>query len=342
METTNVIIVTEDTTTGAATIEVLPMPTETSSNLVTEIIEAILDPAGDDVETDAMESNDSTVAATTYSVEADALDTTASVAAFDTTAPTGFEASAMNATFATASDAASVISSSDAATEIDAATQAHADAAAAAQAQADEAVARGDYEAAAYHREVAENEAYAAGDYSGLQGSDSTELENAAWQQDQANYYEQQQAQHAQAGAYEAAREDAANAAYAHGNADWQAGGSDHSGQAQLEQHQMDWAVWEEGNADYYAQQADAYAAQGDYDNAATSAAEAAEHQATADYHGDLGEHGGSMAVYDPASEVTADTSYSSYDYSSSYDASSSYSSADYSSSYDASSSSSE
>ncbi len=327
METTNVIIVTENTATGAATIEVLPMPTETSSNVVTEIIEAILDPTGDEVEADTMELNDSTVTAYT-SVAPDAFDATASFETFD--ASSTVDASAMNATDATgtASDAASVITSSDATTEVDAATAADA------QAQADEAVARGDYEAAAYHREVAENEAYAAGDSSSLHGSDSTDLQNADWQQDQANYYEQQQAQHAQAGDYEAAREDAANAAYAHGNADWQAGGSDHSGQAQIEEHQMDWAVWEEKNADYYADSANAYAAQGDYDNAATYAAEATEHQAAADYHGDLGEHGGSMAVYDLASEVTADTSYSSYDYSSSYASSYDTSTYDSSSSY--------
>jgi hypothetical protein len=72
----------------------------------------------------------------------------------------------------------------------------------------------------------------------------------------------------------------------------------------------MDWAVWEEKNADYYASQAETYAAEGDYDNAATYAAEAGEHQAAADYHGTLGEHGGAMAVYDPSAEVTHDASY--------------------------------
>ncbi len=322
METTNVIIVTEATATGAATIEVLPMQTETSSNLVTEIIEAILDSTGDEVETDSIEVGDGTIASTTYTttnidaaIDAAALDTTAATS-FETFAPT-VEASTMNAALftGTAPDAASVLSSPDTTTDVDAAAQAHTEVAAAAQTQADEAVARGDYEAAAAHREVAENEAYAAGDNSTLHGSDSTDLENADWQQDQANHYEQQQTQHAQAGAYEAAKEDAANAAYAHGNADWQAGGADHSGQAQLEEQQMDWAVYEEKNADYYANSADTYAAQGDYDSAATYAAEAVDHQAAADYHGDLGEHGGSTAVFDPASEVTVDTSYSTSTY---------------------------
>lgn len=308
METTNVIIVTEDTATGAATIEVLPMQTESSSNLITEIIEAILDPAAHEFETSEIELSDNANASATFT----SIDTAA-------IHPTG--AGAMDSTLSTdiAPDAASVILSPDATTEVGAATQAHTGVAAEAQAQADEAVARGDYEAAAAHREVAENEAYTAGDYSALHGSDSIDLENADWQQDQANTYEQQQAQNAQSGNYEAAKEDAANAAQAHGNADWQAGGADHSGQAQLEEHQMDTAVWEENNADYYAQNAETYAAQGDFDNAATSAAEAAEHQAAADYHGDLGEHGSSVAVYDPASDV-ADTSY----YTSAYDAGSS------------------
>jgi hypothetical protein len=347
METTNVIIVTEDTATGAATIEVLPLQAETSSNIVTEIIEAILDPTADEVETDTVELSEQTATSTTYSsMEAELAEmveetTVTSDALFADTVAAGLDTSATNSvwTTGTASDAASVTfspeaASSEASSEIDPATQAHASVAAEAQAQADEAVARGDYEAAAYHREVAENEAYAAGDYGMLHGSNSTQLENADWQQEQANYYEQQQSQYAQAGDYEAAREAASNAAYAHQTADWQAGGSDHSGQAQLEEHQMDWAVWEEGNANYYAQQADYYAAHGDYDNAATYAAEAAEHQAAADYHGDLGTHGNAWGVYDPSSEVTHDTSHSSYDYSSSYSSAYDTSSYDSSSSY--------
>jgi hypothetical protein len=321
MTTTDVIIVTENITTGATTIEVMPLEADASSNVVTEIIEAILDPMPDAFGSSAVEaSNDtSTFEITSYSTS-------------------GFEDYALNEEMSSAyattdAEAYSTATSTEATAQADTATQAQIDAATEAQAAADEAVARGDYEAAAYHREAAENASWSAGDNSMLHGSDAIDLESADWQQDQANYYEQQQAQHAQAGDYEAAREDAANAAYAHQNADWQAGGSDHSGQAQLEEHQMDWAVWEEKNADYYAEQSDAYAAQGDYDNAAMYGAAAAEHQAAADHHGDLGEHGGEIAVYDPASEVTHDASYSSYGYSSSYDAAAS--SYDYSSSYD-------
>lgn len=208
--------------------------------------------------------------------------------------------------------------------------EAHADAAKDAQAAADEYVAQGDYEAAAEAREVAENEAYAAGDDSMLGVSDSSDLSNAAYQQDKAEYYEEQQAAHAQAGDYEAAKEDAVNAEYATRDADYLAGGDDHSGQAQQEQYQMDEAVWDEKNADYFADAAEDYAEAGNYDAAESAAQTAGDYQEAADYHGDLGEHGGDMAVYDPSSEVDTGGSYDS-----SYDASSSatdYSSTDYSS----------
>jgi hypothetical protein len=204
-------------------------------------------------------------------------------------------------------------------------TAAHAEAAREAQEAADEFVAQGDYAAAAEAREVAENEAWQAGDNSMLGMSDSSDLEYAAYQQENAEYHQEQQAIHAQQGDYEAAREDASNAAYATQDADWYAGGIDHSGQAQAEETQMDWAVWEQNNADYYAESAAQYAEAGDMDNATYYAAEAVEHQETADHYGDLGEHGGDMAVYDSTSVVETGGSYEAVDYSSAYD----YSSAD-------------
>lgn len=188
--------------------------------------------------------------------------------------------------------------------------QAHADAASAAQQAADDFEAQGDYAAAAQAREDAENEAWSAGDQSMLHGSDSTELGTAVDQQASADYYEQQEAIHAQQGDYEAAKEDASNAAYAQGNADYYGSGSDHTSQAKAEENQMDWAVWEQGNADYNAQAAEEYAAQGDFDHAEQYAGEAAEHQDMADYHGDLGEHGGDMGVYDTSSDVASGGSY--------------------------------
>ena len=200
---------------------------------------------------------------------------------------------------------------------------AHSEAAREAQEAADEFVAQGDYAAAAEAREVAENEAWQAGDNSMLGTSDSSDLEYAAYQQENAEYHQEQQAIHAQQGDYAAAREDASNAAYATQDADWYAGGADHSGQAQAEETQMDWAVWEEQNADYYAESAAQSAEAGDIDNAAYYAAEAVEHQEMADYYGDLGEHGGDMAVYDSTSDVETGGSYEAVDYSSSYDSSS-------------------
>lgn len=198
--------------------------------------------------------------------------------------------------------------------------EAHAEAAAEAQAAADEFVAAGDYAAAAEAREVAENEAWAAGDQYILHGSDSTDLETAANEQENAEYYEQQQALHAQQGDYEAAREDASNAAYATFNADWNAGGADHTGQADAEYFQMDLAVWEQETADYHAHSAEQAAVAGDYENAEYFADLAADHQDAADYHGDLGEHGGEIGVYDNTSVVETGGSYEAADYSSSYD----------------------
>lgn len=191
----------------------------------------------------------------------------------------------------------------------------HTNAATDAQAQADEFIAKGDYAAAAEARETAENEAWEAGDDSMLSAYDAQDLTTAADNQEKAEYYEAQQAEHAQSGDYEAAKEDASNAAYAAGNADYYAGGDDHTGQADAEEYQMGWAIHEEKQADYYADNAASYAADGDFENAEMYAAEAVDHQDAADYHGDLGEHGGEMSVYDPSSVVDTGGTYdSSYD----------------------------
>ena len=204
--------------------------------------------------------------------------------------------------------------------------EAHAEAARDAQEAADEFVAQGDYAAAAEAREDAENESYAAGDDSMLGAYDSSDLEAAGYKQEEAENYQQQQAAYAQQGDYEAAREAASDAAYATRDADSLAGGADHSGQARAEENQMDWAVWHEDIADYNAQSAEQYAAEGDFENAEMYSAEAVEHQEMADYHGDLGEHGGDVAVYDPSSEVDTGGSYDST-YDSTVDTSTDYSS---------------
>lgn len=89
-------------------------------------------------------------------------------------------------------------------------------------------------------------------------------------------------------------------------------GGADHTGQADAEKYNMDWAVHEEKQADYYADNAAAYAAEGDFENAERSASSAAAHQESADHFGDLGEHGGEVAVYDPSSAVATGGTYES------------------------------
>ncbi|HMQ02959.1 MAG TPA: hypothetical protein PKD26_03510 [Pyrinomonadaceae bacterium] len=161
--------------------------------------------------------------------------------------------------------------------------QAHADAARAAQEAADEFVEKGDFKAAAEAREVAENEAYQAGDHSMLGTSDSSDLENAAWKQEIAEDYRQQQQENIEKGDYAAAREDAANAGYATGDADFLAGGPDRTGQSDKDVYNLDWAIHQEGNAEYYASSAEKYAQDGDFDNAARSAEQAGVYQASAD-----------------------------------------------------------
>ncbi|MGI8495111.1 MAG: hypothetical protein ACR2L1_07340 [Pyrinomonadaceae bacterium] len=208
---------------------------------------------------------------------------------------------------------------SDAASEAESAEladqAAHSQAATDAQASADEFIASGDYAAASEARETAENESWEAGDNSMLSNYDSADLSTAADNQENAEYYEAREAEHAQAGDYEAAKEDAGNAAYAVGNADYYAGGDDHTGQAKAEEYNMDNAVWQEGLADDAADNAVYHAEMGNFDAAETSANSAVEHQDSADHYGDLGEHGGDGAYYDPSSEVDSGGGYeSTYD----------------------------
>ncbi len=190
--------------------------------------------------------------------------------------------------------------------------EAHVQAAADAQESADEFIAKGDYAAAAEAREVAENESWEADDDTMLSAYDAGDLTYAADKQENAEYYEQQEAMHAQQGNYEAAREDASNAAYETSNADFYAGGDDHTGQADAEYTNMDNAVWQEGLRDDDLENAAWHAEMGNSDAAEASLDSAAGHQSNADYYGDLGEHGGVAAVYDPSSEVAAGGTYDS------------------------------
>ena len=188
--------------------------------------------------------------------------------------------------------------------------QVHADAAKEAQDAADGFVAQGDYKAAAEARETAENESYAAGDSSMLGSSDSGDLANAGYQQDNANYYREQQAEHTGQGDYEAAKSDAQNVAYATGDADYKAGGSDHTAQADKDVANLDWAVWDQKNADGSVQNAEYYAAQGNFDQAQTALDQAGTYEATADEYGASANPGSEYYHADASSEVASGGSY--------------------------------
>ncbi len=190
--------------------------------------------------------------------------------------------------------------------------EAHTQAATDAQNAADEFIAQGDYAAAADARETAENEAWEAKDDSMLSAYDAQDLSHSADQQANAEYYEKQEAEFAQAGDYESAKEAAGNAAYAVNDADINAGGSDHTGQADSEVANMDNALWQESIADDDLDNAAWHAEAGNYDAANASLDSAAEHQETADTYGNLGEHGGDAAYYDPSSETATGGTYDS------------------------------
>lgn len=188
--------------------------------------------------------------------------------------------------------------------------QVHADAARDAQLQADEYIAQGDYAAAAEAREVAENEAWAAGDSSMLGSSDVGDLENAAYRQEVAEDYRVQQAEHIAEGDYEAAKEDALNAGYATGDADYMAGGTDHTAQADQDAYNLGNAVSDEKNAEYFADNAQWYAEQGNTDAAQSSMDNAAGYQQSADVYAASADPAGTMYDVDPSSAVASGGGY--------------------------------
>jgi hypothetical protein len=208
--------------------------------------------------------------------------------------------------------------------------QAHADAAREAQAQADEYIAHGDYAAAAEAREVAENEAWEAGDpgiiessdYTSYGASDSSELENAAYKQEIAEDYRAQQAEHIADGDYAAAKEDAQNAAYATGDADYLAGGADHTGQSDQDAYNLDNAVYQEKNADYFVDNAEWYAEAGNPDAAQSSLDTAAGYQESADTYAATADPVSPMYDVDPSSAVDVGGGYDMYAVDTGFDAS--------------------
>ena len=333
MTTEETVTITETAPDGTETmIEITTSRTdetltgETGESVVEEIIEAVFDAAADDgeyTETDFTETGyaeteiPSDTTFETSTIEETYTEPVINDSEFTPFAPPPVE---VDSTVSTETETVSAETEDAEAAEI-AAQEAHAEAAREAQEAADEFVAQGDYAAAAEARETAENEAWEAGDDNMLGSYDSTDLENAAESQEKAEAYNQQQAEFAQQGDYEAAREASGNAARETQNADWQAGGADHSGQAEAEETQMDWAVYHQDIAESNAQSAEEYAADGDFENAEIYAESAAESQTQADYYGDLGEHGGDMAVYDPSSAVETGGTYDSPadDYSTDY-----------------------
>lgn len=188
--------------------------------------------------------------------------------------------------------------------------EAHAQAATDAQTAVDEFVAEGDYAAAADAREIAENESWEAGDDSMLGSSDAQDLRAAAEQQDNAEYYQEQQAINAQSGDWEAAKEDAQNAAYAASDADYRAGGDDHTGQADSDIYNLDNAQWHQESADEAAQNAVDAAEDGNFYAAEIYADSADKEQGLADDFGSQGDPGNILADYDPSSEVASGGTY--------------------------------
>lgn len=179
----------------------------------------------------------------------------------------------------------------------------HHAAAAAAQSAADAAVQHGDYQTAAELREVAEQDAWDAGDVSHLHGADAVELAAAAEYQQEAAEVETTQAEFARNGDYQSAKEAADLAAEHIHEADFLAGGDNHAGQAELESSNMDWAVWHEQMADDMLEMASFHVEQGNLDAAEVSLNEANNHLDQADHYGDLGEHDGPFAQTDMASQ---------------------------------------
>ncbi len=184
-----------------------------------------------------------------------------------------------------------------------------------AQQATDEFVEKGDYAAAAEAREVAEEAAFQAGDNSMLGVYDAQDFEFAAEKQQDAEYYQQQQAEHLKEGDYEAAREDALNAGYATSNADFIAGGADHTGQSDKDVANLDNAVWQEKIADSQMDDAAYYAEAGNPEAAENAYTAAFDSQQKADDFAERADSESVMADYDPSSEVETGGSFeSTYD----------------------------
>ncbi|MEZ6092648.1 MAG: hypothetical protein R3C03_00195 [Pirellulaceae bacterium] len=184
----------------------------------------------------------------------------------------------------------------------------HAEIASEAQSAADAAIQVGDYAAAQELREIAEQEAWEAGDSSMLHGSDSVQLESAAESVDRATELEALQSEAIADGDYAAAKEYSQAAAMEMGDADFLAGGNDHTGQADLEVANLDWATWHEDVANDMVENAMDHFEAGNFDAAENALDSAAGHFDHADEYADAGDHFSSTADFDPSSTMESNS----------------------------------
>lgn len=202
--------------------------------------------------------------------------------------------------------------------------EANAEAARDAQAAADEFADAGDYRAAADARAEAEALSGDAGDSSMLGVYDEQDYAYAADKQEEASAFQAEQAEKIAAGDYEGARDAAFNAEWATRDADMTAGGADHTGQAQADQASLDWATYQQENADSNMQDAAAYAAEGDFEKAEMYAYNAESYQASADGHAEQADPNSIMYDVDHSSVVdtggTYDASTAGFDAGGGYD----------------------
>lgn len=297
---------------------------EGGESIIEEIVEALFDvsddapvdpaaePTGDEIFTADQFEATAPVDLETEPVTTDPADVQSS----EVFVPVDYSVSTEQVPFTTETPDVSLISDTETATTEDA-VDPNLQIAQEAQEAANEFAARGDYEAAADAREVAENAAWEAGDQSVLEGSSSTELDSAAHSQDLADYHRDLQEEYTAKGDYQAAQAEADKVVDHTVNADYLGSGEDHSTEARNEEYKLGEAVWEEGNADYYARGAEEYAAQGDFENAAEWAETAGEHQSAADYHAEATVDG---STYDASSQVDSGGTYDATDYASATD----------------------
>ncbi len=210
----------------------------------------------------------------------------------------------------TTSNADAETASSDAEAAAVAEQQAIADAARDAQAAADEFADAGDYRAAADARAEAETLAGDAGDSSMLGSYDAQDYEYSADKQDQAAEFRDQQAEKLAEGDYEGARQAAFESEWATRDADMTAGGADHTGQAQADQANLDWASHHQEIADDNFRNAEVYAAEGDFDKAEMYADQAANSAAVAGDYGQQADPNNIMYDVDPSSAVETGGTY--------------------------------